>query len=85
MEMTAMTNAAKKLDNVVDELIVKHLKNLRDGYNNRMDQLMQMKEQLDLQIDQATANLELLQTEVDLVEQNLQDLEGLIGPEEEEE
>ena len=83
--MTAMTNAAKKLDNVVDELIVKHLKNLRDGYNNRMDQLMQMKEQLDLQIDQATANLELLQTEVELVEQNLQDLEGLIGPEEEEE
>ncbi|MBU89784.1 MAG: hypothetical protein CMA57_05270 [Euryarchaeota archaeon] len=83
--MTAMTNAAKKLDKVVDELIVKHLKNLRDGYNNRMDQLMQMKEQLDLQIDQATANLELLQTEVDLVEQNLQDLEGLIGPEEEEE
>jgi|TARA_B100001094_G_scaffold213747_1_gene207766 hypothetical protein len=80
-----MTNAAKKLDKVVDELIVKHLKNLRDGYNNRMDQLMQMKEQLDLQIDQATANLELLQTEVDLVEQNLQDLEGLIGPEEEEE
>ena len=80
-----MTNAAKKLDNVVDELIVKHLKNLRDGYNNRMDQLMQMKEQLDLQIDQATANLELLQTEVELVEQNLQDLEGLIGPEEEEE
>ncbi len=80
-----MTDTAKKLDKVVDELIVKHLKNLRDGYNNRMDQLMQMKEQLVLQSEQATANLELLQTEVDLVEQNLQDLVELIGPEEEEE
>ena len=80
-----MTNTAKKLDKVVDELIVKHLKNLRDGYNNRMDQLMQMKEQLVLQSEQATANLELLQAEVDLVEQNLQDLVELIGPEEEEE
>lgn len=80
-----MTNAVKKLDKVVDELIVKHLKNLRDGYNNRMGQLMQMKEQLVGQLEQATANLELLQTEVDLVEQNLQDLVELIGPEEEEE
>ncbi len=80
-----MTDTAKKLDKVVDELIVKHLKNLRDGYNNRMDQLMQMKEQLVLQSEQATANLELLQAEVDLVEQNLQDLVELIGPEEEEE
>lgn len=85
MEMTAMTNTAKKLDKVVDELIVKHLKNLRDGYNNRMDQLIQMKEQLVLQSEQATANLELLQVEVDLVQQNLQDLVELIGPEEEEE
>tara|TARA_B100001113_G_C21053104_1_gene597715 strand:+ start:443 stop:694 length:252 start_codon:yes stop_codon:yes gene_type:complete len=83
--MKVMTDTAKKLDKVVDELIVKHLKNLRDGYNNRMDQLMQMKEQLVLQSEQATANLELLQTEVDLVEQNLQDLVELIGPEEEEE
>lgn len=80
-----MTDTAEKLDKVVDELIVKHLKNLRDGYNNRMDQLMQMKEQLVLQSEQATANLELLQAEVDLVEQNLQDLVELIGPEEEEE
>jgi len=80
-----MTDTAEKLDKVVDELIVKHLKNLRDGYNNRMDQLMQMKEQLVLQSEQATANLELLQVEVDLVEQNLQDLVELIGPEEEEE
>tara|TARA_B100000900_G_scaffold415343_1_gene444900 strand:- start:5774 stop:6025 length:252 start_codon:yes stop_codon:yes gene_type:complete len=83
--MKVMTDTAKKLDKVVDELIVKHLKNLRDGYNNRMDQLMQMKEQLVLQSEQATANLELLQAEVDLVEQNLQDLVELIGPEEEEE
>ena len=80
-----MTDTVEKLDKVVDELIVKHLKNLRDGYNNRMDQLMQMKEQLVLQSEQATANLELLQAEVDLVEQNLQDLVELIGPEEEEE
>jgi len=80
-----MTDTAEKLDKVVDELIVKHLKNLRDGYNNRMDQLMQMKEQLVLQSEQAAANLELLQAEVDLVEQNLQDLVELIGPEEEEE
>jgi len=80
-----MTDTAEKLDKVVDELIVKHLKNLRDGYNNRMDQLIQMKEQLVLQSEQATANLELLQVEVDLVEQNLQDLVELIGPEEEEE
>ena len=80
-----MTDTAQKLDKVVDELIVKHLKNLRDGYNNRMDQLIQMKEQLVLQSEQATANLELLQVEVDLVEQNLQDLVELIGPEEEEE
>ncbi len=80
-----MTDTVEKLDKVVDELIVKHLKNLRDGYNNRMDQLMQMKEQLVLQSEQAAANLELLQAEVDLVEQNLQDLVELIGPEEEEE
>ena len=80
-----MTDTVEKLDKVVDELIVKHLKNLRDGYNNRMDQLIQMKEQLVLQSEQATANLELLQVEVDLVEQNLQDLVELIGPEEEEE
>tara|TARA_B100000085_G_scaffold169092_1_gene153897 strand:- start:82 stop:333 length:252 start_codon:yes stop_codon:yes gene_type:complete len=83
--MKVMTDTVEKLDKVVDELIVKHLKNLRDGYNNRMDQLMQMKEQLVLQSEQAAANLELLQAEVDLVEQNLQDLVELIGPEEEEE
>ena len=41
-----MTDTVEKIDKVVDELIVKHLRNLRDGYNNRMDQLMQMKEQL---------------------------------------
>ena len=80
-----MTDTVEKIDKVVDELIVKHLRNLRDGYNNRMDQLMQMKEQLVLQSEQAAANLELLQAEVDLVEQNLQDLVELIGPEEEEE
>ena len=48
-----MTDTVEKIDKVVDELIVKHLRNLRDGYNNRMDQLMQMKEQLVLQSEQA--------------------------------
>tara|TARA_Y100000114_G_C11725838_1_gene310925 strand:+ start:946 stop:1185 length:240 start_codon:yes stop_codon:yes gene_type:complete len=79
-----MTETAKKLDNLVDELIVKHLKNLKDGYQNRLTQLLQMKEQMEEQIKGATDNMELLMQEVNLVEQNLVEVEKLIGAEEEE-
>ena len=80
-----MTDVVKKLDNFVDELIVKHMKNLRDGYQNRLDQLLQMKEQMEAQIQGASDNLELLLQEVDLVKQNLEDVVIIIGPEDEEE
>ena len=80
-----MTDIVKKLDNFVDELIVKHMKNLRDGYQNRLDQLLQMKEQMEAQIQGASDNLELLLQEVDLVKQNLEDVAIIIGPEDEEE
>ena len=68
-----------------DELVVKHMKNLRDGYQNRLDQLLQMKEQMETQIQGASENLELLLQEVDLVKQNLEDVATIIGPEDEEE
>ena len=80
-----MTDIVKKVDNFVDELIVKHMKNLRDGYQNRLDQLLQMKEQMEAQIQGASDNLELLLQEVDLVKQNLEDVAIIIGPEDEEE
>ena len=79
-----MTETAKKLANLVDELIVKHLKNLKDGYQNRLTQLLQMKEQMEEQIKGATDNMELLMQEVNLVEHNLVEVEKLIGAEEEE-
>ena len=79
-----MTETAKKLDNLVDELIVKHLKNLKDGYQNRLTQLLQMKAQMEEQIKGATDNMELLMQEVNLVEQNLVEVEKLIGADEEE-
>mgnify|MGYP001270491808 FL=1 len=68
-----------------DDLVVKHMKNLRDGYQNRLDQLLQMKEQMETQIQGASDNLELLLQEVDLVKQNLEDVATIIGPEDEEE
>ena len=68
-----------------DELVVKHMKNLRDGYQNRLDQLLQMKEQMETQIQGASENLELLLQEVDLVKQNIEDVATIIGPEDEEE
>ena len=67
-----------------DDLVVKHMKNLRDGYQNRLDQLLQMKEQMETQIQGASDNLELLLQEVDLVKQNLEDVATIIGPEDEE-
>ena len=69
----------------LDELVTKHMKNLRDGYNNRLAQLLQMKEQMEEQIKGATDNMELLLQEVDLVKQNLADVDHIIGAEEEEE
>ncbi len=69
----------------LNELVTKHMKNLRDGYNNRLAQLLQMKEQMEEQIKSATDNMELLLQEVDLVKQNLADVDHIIGAEEEEE
>lgn len=69
----------------LNELVTKHMKNLRDGYNNRLAQLLQMKEQMEEQIKGATDNMELLLQEVDLVKQNLADVDQIIGAEEEEE
>ena len=77
MEMKTMTE--------LNELVTKHMKNLRDGYNNRLTQLLQMKEQMEEQIKGATDNMELLLQEVDLVKQNLADVDHIIGAEEEEE
>lgn len=68
-----------------NELVAKHMKNLRDGYKNRLAQLMQMHDQMEAQIQSATENMELLLQEVDLVKQNLADVDQIIGPEEEEE
>ena len=68
----------------LDETIVKHMKNLRDGYQNRLDQLMQMKEQMDAQIQGAQDNMEMLMQEVDLVKQNLVEVKELIGDDSEE-
>ena len=69
----------------LDEMVKKHLKYLRDGYNNRLIQLTQMQEQMEEQIKAATDNMELLLQEVELVKQNLADVDHIIGPEEEEE
>ena len=69
----------------LNELVTKHMKNLRDGYNNRLAQLLQMKEQMEEQIKSATDNMELLLQEVDLVKQILADVDHIIGAEEEEE
>ena len=69
----------------LDEMVKKHMKNLRDGYNNRLIQLTQMQEQMEEQIKAATDNMELLMQEVKLVKQNLADVDHIIGPEEEEE
>ena len=69
----------------LDEMVKKHMKNLRDGYNNRLIQLTQMQEQMEEQIKAATDNMELLLQEVELVKQNLADVDNIIGPEEEEE
>jgi len=80
-----MTDTAKKLDNLVDELVIKHLKNLKDGYNNRLDQLMQMHDQMEAQIKGAEDNMGLLLQEVEMVKQNLAEVNELIGPEEAEE
>jgi hypothetical protein len=68
-----------------NELVTKHMKNLRDGYKNRLEQLTQMRDQMVEQISGATENLELLMQEIDLVKQNLVDVDQIIGPEEEEE
>ena len=68
-----------------DELVTKHMKNLRDGYNNRLIQLLQMQEQMEEQIKSATDNMELLLQEVELVKQNLADVDHIIGPKKEEE
>ena len=68
-----------------DEQIKKHLKNLKDGYHNRLVQLLQMQEQMEEQIKGATDNMELLLQEVELVKQNLSEVDELIGPEDEEE
>ena len=69
----------------LNEMVTKHMKNLRDGYKNRLAQLLQMKEQMEEQIKGATDNMEWLLQEVDLVKQNLADVDHIIGPEEEEE
>ena len=69
----------------LDEMVQKHMKNLRDGYNNRLIQLTQMQEQMEEHIKAATDNMELLLQEVELVKQNLADVDHIIGPEEEEE
>ncbi len=68
----------------LDETVVKHMKNLRDGYQNRLDQLMQMKEQMDAQIQGAQDNMNILMQEVDLVKQNLVEVNELIGDDSEE-
>lgn len=68
-----------------NEQIKKHLKNLKDGYHNRLVQLLQMQEQMEEQIKGATDNMELLLQEVELVRQNLSEVDELIGPEDEEE
>lgn len=69
----------------LNEMVTKHMKNLRDGYKNRLAQLTQMHDQMEAQIQSATENMELLLQEVDLVKQNLADVDHIIGPEEEEE
>ena len=69
----------------LDDMVKKHMKNLRDGYKNRLEQLMQVYAQTEAQIQSATENMELLLQEVDLVKQNLADVDNIIGPEEEEE
>ena len=69
----------------LDDMVKKHMKNLRDGYKNRLEQLMQVYDQTEAQIQSATENMELLLQEVDLVKQNLADVDHIIGPEEEEE
>jgi len=69
----------------LDDMVKKHMKNLRDGYKNRLEQLMQVYAQTEAQIQSATENMELLLQEVDLVKQNLADVDHIIGPEEEEE
>ena len=85
MKTVSQLNKEMKKMTELDEMVKKHMKNLRDGYNNRLIQLTQMQEQMEEQIKAATDNMELLLQEVELVKQNLADVDHIIGPEEEEE
>lgn len=85
MKTVFQLNKEMKKMTELDEMVKKHMKNLRDGYNNRLIQLTQMQEQMEEQIKAATDNMELLLQEVELVKQNLADVDHIIGPEEEEE
>lgn len=61
------------------------MKILREGYKNNKAQMLQAKEQAEAQLEQATKTIEIIEGELATLEGYLNDIEQIVGPEEEEE
>ena len=68
-----------------ETLVQKHMKILREGYKNNKAQMLQAKEQAEAQLEQATKTIEIIEGELATLEGYLNDIEQIVGPEEEEE
>ena len=68
-----------------ETIVEKHMKILREGYKNNKTQMLQAKEQAEAQLEQATKTIEIIEGELATLEGYLNDIEQIVGPEEEEE
>tara|TARA_B100000035_G_C20736282_1_gene437760 strand:+ start:271 stop:486 length:216 start_codon:yes stop_codon:yes gene_type:complete len=68
-----------------ETIVQKHMKILREGYKNNKAQMLQAKEQAEAQLEQATKTIEIIEGELATLEGYLNDIEQIVGPEEEEE
>ncbi len=68
-----------------ETIVQKHMKILREGYKNNKAQMIQAKEQAEAQLEQATKTIEIIEGELATLEGYLNDIEQIVGPEEEEE
>ena len=68
-----------------ETIVQKHMKILREGYKNNKAQMIQAKEQAEAQLEQATKTIEISEGELATLEGYLNDIEQIVGPEEEEE
>ncbi len=68
-----------------ETIVEKHMKILREGYKNNKAQMLQAKEQAEAQLEQATKTIEIIEGELATLEGYLNDIEQIVGPEEEEE